>query len=378
MERDRLSDYLDNLVEMSRTIDGRFLAISGGALFAGTYLGMSGADVLGALQAGIIFMQSKLAYLSPTVISSDFFNGAQFFCMGAIDSALEAIPRAGHDFALDLVNAIREASRTAREDFSISAEISRTLFNDVAKTVGGKIETLANATKDLAAKAVENGPKIAQVAFDVVKGAVEAYGFYEVGKKIYNHWFKRAKDDVETVIGEKAPAETVNITVNVAMTGAELGHDDQEISDRIGEKISSAVSTSFRDAQKAWEASGRAIKFPSLATTSAAKAEAEKSADLLKGDLNLLNHVAHKVPEPGMRAGSIEGYIPDSFGGAPTLEKLEAFKRSSRQLDLLQDNMLEAEGIKLRSPLDPFEDVHIPEKERETHNECANLSPMDV
>lgn len=356
MGRDLLSDYLDDLVELSRTTEGRYLAITAGSILAATYLNHLGPGLLDGLQAGITYVQAKAPYLDPVHLGTEFFNGAQVFCRGAFDAAEAFLKHTSHALSVDLVNAVREASHTARADMIKASEVARTLFVDAAETVGGHLEEFANAATSAAARVVENGPKIAEYAFDILKGAVEAYGFYEVGKKIYNHWFQKNKEDVEAVAEGQAPQEAVNITVNVAMSGAELGESPQEMSDRISTSVSERIHDDLGGALKKWEASGRAIEIPLEG-----HASVKRNAKLLEGDLNLLNHFSQMSDHPVTHQAA-PGGPPKSFGGSVSLSKLEHFKKTSREMAILRDFMLSHDGLIEGRTLDQLEDRHIPEE----------------
>ncbi len=75
-----------------------------------------------------------------------------------------------------------------------------------------------------------------KAAFDLIKDAVEAYGIYEVGKKIYGRMFSRAKKDLReqvTVSPQEAPEVTersINLNLNTAVGGGAVA--DAALRDR--------------------------------------------------------------------------------------------------------------------------------------------------
>lgn len=205
-------------------------------LSAGAYIGSAyfGVVIPGGLEALHEAFQAAVAaspFGDPISMITALYEGAQYHAAGAVHAVGDWFQSVG----VELSQRAREQIEQARTFLGPAAEKAKTLFVETWQPVSEGAAMLRDQIRN-AIPSSETVPTCVKDAFSLLRNAVEAYGIYEAGKKLYEGVFSRAKKDLKEKV-KAAPEETpevtersVNLNLNTAIGGGAVA--DAALRDR--------------------------------------------------------------------------------------------------------------------------------------------------
>lgn len=209
--------------------------LSAGAYIAGAYFGAVFPGGIEALHEAFQYAVAMNPFSDPFAQISALYEGAQYHAAAAIHTVGEWFQGAG----VELSQRLREQIEQARGFLGPALDQARNLFLEAWRPIPEGAAMLRDQIRNAipCQEAVITWTKeMGKAAFDLIKDAVEAYGIYEVGKKIYGRMFSRAKKDLReqvTVSPQEAPEVTersINLNLNTAVGGGAVA--DAALRDR--------------------------------------------------------------------------------------------------------------------------------------------------
>lgn len=246
---------------------GRRALMSAGAYIAGAYLGYVMPGGLEAIHEAFQYAVSMNPFTDPAAQITALFEGAQHQAAATLHTVGEWFCSVGAELSQRFVQEIEKA----RAFLGPGLAQAKTLFLETWQPLTEAAVALRDQIRNSApsAEAVLTWTKeVGKAAIDLVRNAVEAYGIYEVGKKIYNRLFARAKEEVKEQM-VPAPGETpevteraVNLNLNISVGGgavADTALRNREI--RIREAVDPTIGVSdLSSRQIIWLADGFAAR----------------------------------------------------------------------------------------------------------------------
>lgn len=209
--------------------------MSAGCYIAGAYFGAVFPGGIEALHEAFQYALAMNPFSDPSVQISALYEGAQYHAAAAIHTLGDWFQGAG----VELTQRLREQIEQARAFLGPTLDQARNLFLETWRPVPEGAAMLRDHIRNAIPcqeTVIAWTKEMSKTAFDLIKDAVEAYGIYEVGKKIYGRIFSRAKKDLRaqvTVSPQEAPEVTersINLNLNTAVGGGAVA--DAALRDR--------------------------------------------------------------------------------------------------------------------------------------------------
>jgi hypothetical protein len=209
--------------------------LSAGAYIAGAYFGAVFPGGIEALHEAFQYAVAMNPFNDPFAQISALYEGAQYQAAAALHAVGEWFQGAG----VELSQRAREQIEQARAFLGPTLDQARNLFLEAWRPIPEGAAMLRDQIRNAipGQEAVITWTKdVGKAAFDLLRNAVEAYGIYEVGKKVYGRLFSRAKADLREQIApsvQEAPEVTersINLNLNTAIGGGAVA--DAALRDR--------------------------------------------------------------------------------------------------------------------------------------------------
>lgn len=215
--REKIKEFLSNGAT-------RRALMSAGAYIAGAYMGYVMPGGIEALHEALQQAVAMNPFTDPAAQITALFEGAQHQAAATLHTVGEWFQSVG----VELAQRFREEIERARTFLGPTFDQAKTLFLETWQPV----KEAAVALRDQIRNAIPSGEsvlnwtkEVGKAAIELVRNAVEAYGIYEVGKKVYNRLFSKGKEEVREhtvpVPGETTAVteRTVNLNLNTAIGG---------------------------------------------------------------------------------------------------------------------------------------------------------------
>ena len=198
--------------------------LSAGAYIAGAYMGYVMPGGLEALHEALQQAVAMSPFADPAAQVTALFEGAQHQAAATLHAVGEWFQSVG----VELAQRFREEIDRARAFLGPTVDQAKSLFVETWRPVSEAAVALRDQMRNAIPSteaALTWTREVGKAAIDLIRNAVEAYGIYEVGKKVYSRLFSRAKEEIraQTV---PAPGETqavteqtINLNLNTAIGG---------------------------------------------------------------------------------------------------------------------------------------------------------------
>lgn len=217
--------------------------MSVGAYIAGACLGQVAPGGIEAIHEAFQHAVVMNPFVDPISQVSALYEGAQYQSAAAIHTVGEWCQSVG----VEISQKLREEIDRARGLLGPNLDQAKSLFLETWRPAS----EAAVALRDHIRNAIPSteaalfwSKEVGKAAVDVIRNAVEAYGIYEAGKKIYQRIFSRARREVrESLVPAENEArsvteQSINLNLNTAVGGgavADAALRNREI--RIGNSI---------------------------------------------------------------------------------------------------------------------------------------------
>lgn len=213
----------------------RRMLMSAGAYIAGAYFGMAFPGGLEMLHEAFQYAVAMNPFSDPVTQITALFEGAQYHAAAALHTVGDWFHGAG----VELTQRAREQIDQARVFLGPTLDQAKSLFIETWRPVSEGAAMLRDQIRNAIPEQEDLVPcakKVGKAAFELLRNAVEAYGIYEVGKKLYGRILSRAKEDLReqvTPAPQEAPEVTersINLNLNTAIGGGAVA--DAALRDR--------------------------------------------------------------------------------------------------------------------------------------------------
>jgi len=216
-----MRDHIKTFLSQGTT---RRMLMSAGAYIAGAYFGMAFPGGLEMLHEAFQYAVAMNPFSDPVTQITALFEGAQYHAAAALHTVGDWFHGAG----VELTQRAREQIDQARVFLGPTLDQAKSLFIETWRPVSEGAAMLRDQIRNAIPEQEDLVPcakKVGKAAFELLRNAVEAYGIYEAGKKLYGRILSRAKEDLReqvTPAPQEAPEVTersINLNLNTAIGG---------------------------------------------------------------------------------------------------------------------------------------------------------------
>lgn len=213
----------------------RRMLMSAGAYIAGAYFGFVFPGGIEMLHEAFQYAVAMNPFSDPVSQITALYEGAQYHAAAALHAVGDWFQGAG----VELTQRAREQIDQARTFLGPTLDQAKSLFVETWQPVSEGAAMLRDQIRNAIPcqqEVITWTKATGKAAFDLLRAGVEAYGIYEVGKKLYGSIFSRAKRDLRdqvTISVQEAPAVTersINLNLNTAIGGGAVA--DAALRDR--------------------------------------------------------------------------------------------------------------------------------------------------
>lgn len=211
------------------------MLMSAGAYIAGAYFGVVFPGGIELLHEAFQYAVAMNPFSDPVAQITALYEGAQYHSAAALHTVGDWLEGVGAEIS----QRVREQIDQARAFIGPTLDQAKSLFVETWRPVTEGAAMLRDQIRNAisAQEAVLSWSKeVSKSAFEMIRYAAEAYGIYEIGRRVYDRLFSRAKEGLREQVEapvQEAPEVTersINLNLNTAIGGGAVA--DAALRDR--------------------------------------------------------------------------------------------------------------------------------------------------